>query len=79
MKQLITIGALVLLSLLVVWGCTENVGDPVGGDDPGDGTNPPVVTQNTCLGCHSSESNLKTALGSSGGASMAPAAASGDG
>ena len=32
MKQLITIGVLALLPLLVVWGCTENVGDPVGGE-----------------------------------------------
>jgi hypothetical protein len=46
-----------LLVLAALWGCdndTDNdyTGDPGGGD-----------TDKTCLGCHSSEAELKEALG----------------
>ena len=75
MKKLISIGVLPVLALLLVWGCTENVGEPVlvPDDEP-----PAAGTQNTCLGCHSSEDELKAALG--GGSSYTIAAVNnGDG
>jgi len=50
---------LVVLPLLVLaafWGCSNDTSNDVA-DDPG-GT-----TDKTCLGCHSSEDELKAALG----------------
>lgn len=56
--------ALPLMVLLALWGCendtSNDVASPGGGDDGGGGG---VVTDKTCLGCHSSEDELKAALG----------------
>jgi hypothetical protein len=75
MKKLIANGLVPVLVLLMLWGCTENVGEPV--IEPDD--EPDIeLTQNTCLGCHSSEKNLKDALGG-GGSYTIVTANSGDG
>ena len=75
MKKLISIGVLPVLALLLVWGCTENVGEPV--PEPEDDSEI-GLSQNTCLGCHASEDRLKAAVGG-GGSYTIVAANSGDG
>ena len=75
MKKFMAVGAVPFLALLVLWGCTENVGEPV--QEPEE--EPEVeLSQNTCLGCHASEDRLKAALGD-GGSYTIVAANSGDG
>jgi hypothetical protein len=75
MKKLLASGALPLLVFLLVVGCSED--NPNGITNPDDDL-PPLTTTNTCLGCHSSEDNLKAAVGS-GGSAMVLAVNSGDG
>jgi len=56
MKKLILLSIVPLMLFFVNWGCDRqlaDVEDPEGGHGTG----------GTCLGCHSSEDNLKAALG----------------
>jgi len=46
-----------LLVLAALWGCDNDTSNDVG-EGPGGGT-----TDKTCIGCHSSEDQLKEALG----------------
>ena len=55
MKQLTVLGLLPLLILVVLWGCDNDTSNDVSG--------PGGATDKTCIGCHSSESELKAALG----------------
>jgi len=58
MKRFLSILAVPLLAMLLVTGCSEEKHDVVlDPEDPGE--IPPVVTEVTCLSCHSSESELK--------------------
>ena len=60
MKKLLALGALSLLLAIVFWGCSDD--DDTVTNPP---VNPPIANTATCLGCHSSESELKASLGSS--------------
>ncbi|MEN8007485.1 MAG: hypothetical protein ABFS42_10745 [Candidatus Krumholzibacteriota bacterium] len=62
MKRFIILPVLLLLALVVLWGCDNDTSnDPV---DPGAGDIPP---EKSCLGCHSSEELLKAAIGDTSG------------
>ena len=65
MKRLAILGVLPLLSLLVLWGCDNDTSNDITG--PGGNT-----TDKTCLGCHSSETMLKVALGMEGKVTTTP-------
>ena len=65
MRRLATLGALPLLSLALLWGCENDTSNELAG--PGDGN----TTDKTCLSCHSSEDQLKEALGIDGKARIA--------
>ncbi len=65
--------ALMLISLLSLGGCDN---DTSNGDI--DGGTGPVVTDQTCIGCHSSRANLELALGDVAG-SKVPVPNKGDG
>lgn len=65
MKRIVTLGALPLLSLALLWGCENDTSNELVG--PG-GPNP---TDKTCLSCHSSEQELKDALGIEGKVTIA--------
>ena len=73
-----TLPAMILMTLLAVlmWGCehdtTNGPGEPT---DPGGGG---VVTDKTCLGCHSDQAELVLALGEESG-SKVPVPNKGDG
>lgn len=55
MKRTFPIAVLALLALLALWGCSnDNEADDPGGVP---------VTDKTCIGCHSSETELLAALG----------------
>jgi hypothetical protein len=59
MKKLVVLGALSLVLAVMFWGCSDD-------DSPtAPPVNPPATATGTCLGCHSSESNLKASLGES--------------
>ncbi|MBU8871682.1 MAG: hypothetical protein KOO60_12520 [Gemmatimonadales bacterium] len=62
MKTMISICVLLLLALFGLWGCENEISNrlPTDVDGP-DGTI--VVTEVTCLSCHSSEALLKETLG----------------
>lgn len=47
-----------LLVLAMLWGCDNDTSNDMSGDPGG-----PSTTDKTCLGCHSSEDELKAALG----------------
>jgi hypothetical protein len=57
MNKHVLLASLPLLFAVAVWGCGGS--DDATGPDGGDHTS----TDKTCLGCHSSESDLKDALG----------------
>jgi hypothetical protein len=59
MKRILTLGALPLLSLALLWGCENDTSNDLAG--PGG-----PATDKTCLSCHSSEQELKDALGIDG-------------
>lgn len=75
MKKQIAKGVLPLVVFVMVWGCSEEVGQKVTG--PGEEQPPQDVEVATCLDCHSSEQALKTALGPN--ATVGPLATAGDG
>ena len=56
MKRFISTGVVPLLVLVLVWGCSSDPSEPV------NETPPPVVNSVTCIGCHSSEAELKATL-----------------
>ena len=58
MKTLISLCVLLLVALFGLWGCENDTTNDLGG--PG-GTI--QATDMTCLGCHSSEAQLKENLG----------------
>ena len=61
MRRSLAILALLPLLSAWLWGCgSDSSTDPGDPGDPGDP--PPGVTEKTCLGCHSSESDLRAAL-----------------
>lgn len=60
MTQRSILVVLPLVVLAALWGCDNDTTNEIVGN--GDGTGP-VVTDKTCLGCHSSEDDLKAALG----------------
>jgi hypothetical protein len=60
MRRLAMLGAMPLLSLALLWGCENDTSNELSG--PGGGN----TTDKTCLGCHSSEQELKDALGIDG-------------
>jgi len=60
MRQILTTSVLILVPLVFFWGCendTSNDGITGGGGGGG------VATEETCLGCHSSQEMLEAALG----------------
>ena len=63
MKRFLSIVALSLLMMVLVWGCSEEKHDVVL-DPEVPGTVPPVADEITCLSCHSSETELKATLAS---------------
>jgi hypothetical protein len=65
MKRILTLGALPLLSLALFWGCENDTSNELAG--PGG----PSATDKTCLSCHSSEQELKDALGIEGKVTIA--------
>ena len=65
MRRFATLGALPLLSLALLWGCENDTSNELAG--PGDGN----TTDKTCLSCHSSEDQLKEALGTEGKVTIA--------
>ena len=71
MKRRDCIHILATLAVLALWGCSDDSGVVT---DPGD----PVDTV-TCLGCHSSEENLKLALGETAPKAVIPIVTTGDG
>lgn len=75
MKKLISIGVAPFLALLVLWGCSEKVGEPVLEPEEHEDVE---LSKNTCLGCHASEDKLKAAVGD-GGSYASPAVSTGDG
>ena len=75
MKKSFSIGVVPVLALLLLWGCSENVGEPL--PEPEDDQDI-GLSKNTCLGCHSSEQKLKDALGD-GGSYTVVAVNNGDG
>jgi hypothetical protein len=76
MKKLGLTGILPLVILIIGLGCSEEVGPPLALDsDDGDDPPPPPQTI-TCLSCHSSEQELKAALGPSRGPKNDPPALS---
>lgn len=58
-QRAILLVAPLLLVLAVLWGCENDTSNDVAGDGGGG----PGTTDKTCLGCHSSEDELKAALG----------------
>ena len=64
--------SILLLPLFFLWGCDN---DTSNGDV---GSGGPVVTDQTCIGCHSSRENLEIALGDVAG-SKVPVPNKGDG
>ena len=58
MMQRAILVVLPLLVLAALWGCDNDTSNDVSGPPPGGGT-----TDKTCIGCHSSEDELKAALG----------------
>ncbi len=52
MRQILTISVLLLVPLFFLWGCTNDTSNGGG----------PVGTEMTCIGCHSSQERLETAL-----------------
>jgi hypothetical protein len=58
MMQRSILVVLPLLVLAALWGCDNDTSNDVTGTPPGGGT-----TDKTCIGCHSSEEQLKAALG----------------
>ncbi len=65
MKRFIILPVLVLLALFALWGCENDTSN--GPVTPGDN---PVVTDKTCLGCHSSEEMLKASLSDTSGSKV---------
>ena len=57
MMQRSILVVLPLLVLAALWGCDNDTSNEIT-DPPGGGT-----TDKTCIGCHSSEADLKAALG----------------
>ncbi len=64
MRNSLTISILVLLPLFFLWGCDNDTsnGDPSGED--------PVITDLSCIDCHSSREMLEAALGKAGGSKV---------
>lgn len=58
MMQRSILVVLPLLVLAVLWGCDNDTSNDVAGPPGGGGT-----TDKSCIGCHSSEDDLKAALG----------------
>ena len=56
MTQRSILVVLPLLVLAILWGCDNDTSNDIA--DPGGG-----ATDKTCLGCHSSEEQLKASLG----------------
>ena len=65
MKRFIILPVLVLLALVALWGCENDTSN--GPVDPGEA---PVVTDKTCLSCHSSEEMLKASLSDTSGSKV---------
>ncbi len=57
-NRFLTLAMLPVLLAIVLWGCEHDTSN--GPVDPGDD---PPVTDMTCLGCHSSQTELQLALG----------------
>lgn len=55
----------ILLSLALLWGCENDTSNELAGPGGGD------TTDKTCLSCHSSEQELKDALGLDGKVTVA--------
>jgi len=60
MRQFWTISLLLVVPLFFLWGCDN---DTSNGDIEGEG---PVVTDLTCIGCHSSRDMLEDSLADMG-------------
>ena len=58
MMQRSILVVLPLLVLAALWGCDNDTSNDITDPPPGGGT-----TDKTCIGCHSSEDELKAALG----------------
>lgn len=69
MKRTLPILVLTLFATLLLWGCEHDTSNGPG--DPGDPGTDPVVTDKTCLGCHSDQAELVLALGEESGSKVA--------
>jgi uncharacterized protein YcfL len=70
MKRLFPLGGLaILLALFFLVGCEHDTSNEISNGGGGG----PVVTDLTCIGCHSSEEMLQEALGGEKGSKVAVA------
>ena len=65
MKRWLPIMAMLVFAALGLWGCDHDTSN--GPVEPGEDI---IVTDKTCLGCHSSEDELKLALGEESGSKV---------
>ena len=59
MRHILTISVLLLVPLYFLWGCDNDTSNGV-----------PVGTGATCIGCHSSQTQLEAAIGSEEGSKI---------
>ena len=64
MTNSLLVSTLLVLPLFFLWGCDN---DTSNGDIEGGG---PEMTDQTCIGCHSSRDNLEEALAKTGGSKV---------
>ena len=66
MRKFTIHGILPLLVLVLAWGCSGDRDEII----VEDGDNPPTANTTTCLGCHSSETELKASSAALGSATL---------
>ena len=76
MKRILPILMITMFATLLIQGCEHDTSN--GPADPVDPGPDPVVTDKTCLGCHSDQAELVLALGQESG-SKVPVPDKGDG